>query len=187
MLALPADIDRPALIRALSSLGASFRRALRRELEAHALQVGEVPSHSKEVHAGRHDWAISQDEQGFWHKLVPARGRPIEATDADLDYLAAADELGLSPVWDALLNLAAQQLLRRFARRLPGFGLSQFDYLYSNFLAVSARADRGGDRYVVQLSRPPLALMLSLAGMTRTEYALPWRPGCRCALYAEES
>jgi hypothetical protein len=188
LLRLPADVDWHEVAHALAHLGSPARRTLRSGLEAQATEHGAEVGKAKVVRMGRYGWRIYQDELDYWHRLIPERGHQDETeADPDLEYLASPHELLLGPAWDAPLSLAAQQLLRRFARRLPGFSLSHFDYLYRNFLAMSARVEREGGRYVVRLSRPPLALMLNLTGMTRTEYELPWHPGCTCALYAEEA
>lgn len=186
LLGLPMDMDWHESTRALAHLGSPVRRALRSVLEEQAQDYGGMPDRNRVARAGRRTWRVFQDEAGYWHRLVPEReqGELAEA-DPDLAYLARPPGLRHGMAWDGLLSLASQQLLRRFARRLPGFGLSHCEYLYRNFLAMSARVEREGERYVVCLSRPPLALMLNLTGMTRTEYELPWQPGRYCMLYTE--
>lgn len=187
LLELPACSDWQALAQDLRRLGSPVRRRWRQGLEARAAELGGVAAEPKTVRWGQRHWRLASDDSGFWHELVPvAELNGTVETEVDLDYLKAPDELPWGRAWDALLSLAAQQLLRRFARRLPGFALSHCDYLYSNFLALSARVDKQGHRYVVRLSRPPLGLMLNLTGMTRCEYGLPWRPGCSFALFSEE-
>jgi hypothetical protein len=188
LLALPDGVDWHETSRALSRLGAPARRGLRARLETQAKEQGASATGRRTARAQRRAWHIEQDELGYWHRLLPAHGSGFSAkADPDLDYLALAPALPLGAAWDGVLSLAAQQLLRRFARRLPGFGLSHFDYLHRNFLAMAARVEREGEHYVVHLSRPPLALMLNLTSMTRTEYELPWHPGHTCALFAEDS
>ena len=188
LLGLPVNVDWQVLMHELAGLGMPARKALCDALAVLALEYGTEKSQTKEVQSGRLAWRISYDELEFWHGLVSvqAQERVLE-TDQDLEYLALPQEFSLACEWDALLSLGAQQLLRRFARRVPGFSLSHFDYLYRNFLAMTAQVERDGECYIVRLSRPPLALMLSITGMMRTAYDLPWRPGFTCALYPEEA
>jgi hypothetical protein len=84
-----------------------------------------------------------------------------------------------SPGWDPARNeaervwtAAAQNILRAFARRLPGFSRSGLDYLFRNFLDAVAAVEDRPDRRVVRLSRPPLDVVLSMAGLNRGSYSV---------------
>jgi hypothetical protein len=72
------------------------------------------------------------------------------------------------------LQPAAELVLARFARRLPGFANSTAPYLRRNFLAARARVSFLPDAIEASLSRPPLDLVLSMAGIGREQLTLPW-------------
>ena len=72
------------------------------------------------------------------------------------------------------LVAAADSVLAAFAHRLPGFAQSGAGYLRRTFLDVPASVDRESDRIVVRVSRPPLHVMLSVAGLLRRRYELSW-------------
>ena len=65
-------------------------------------------------------------------------------------------------------------MLERFSRRLPGFAGSSASYLRRNFLCGGATVELHPEAVRVSLERPPLDLVLGLAGMTRARVALPW-------------
>jgi hypothetical protein len=81
---------------------------------------------------------------------------------------------GLAPPVASACVAAADQVLAAFARRLPGFAGSSPEYLRRNFLSCTATAVFAPDAIRATLSRPPLHLVLSLAGMTRARFDLPW-------------
>lgn len=72
------------------------------------------------------------------------------------------------------LETAADALLGRFLRRLPGFAASGGDYVRKNFLSTHAAVELEPDRVVVTLSRPPLDLVLRMAGVNRGTRRWPW-------------
>src|SRR5262249_46254555 len=74
---------------------------------------------------------------------------------------------GVGAAWRRVLARAARLVLRRFARRLPGFGESTPPHLWRNFLAFDAVIENEDARVVVRCGRPPLHLVLTLTGMTR--------------------
>jgi hypothetical protein len=192
LLGLPGDIDWPAAGAALGALRPGALGGLRKGLRAHARDHGALPQLHKTVRAAGEDWRIDHDAEGYWHRIAVARpGRHRFAADADAHYLVSRLPLSLPlplpPAWQYLLCQAAQQVLRRFARRLPGFALSHLDYLQANFLCLPATVEMRGTQVVAGLGRPPLALMLDLAGMTRTTFDLPWHPGRTCVLHAERA
>ena len=74
----------------------------------------------------------------------------------------------LAPALSPLLHPAAALVLARFARRLPGFGNSSAGYLRCNFLAGRARVTFLPDMIEVSVGRPPLDLVLAMAGKNRS-------------------
>jgi hypothetical protein len=84
------------------------------------------------------------------------------------------------------LTIAAQQLLRGFAWRLPGFAESNLPYLSRNFLAFSATIEEDDTRRIVRIGRPPLHLILNMTGMTRQTYRLSWLDERPLALFQQE-
>ncbi|HEY3284059.1 MAG TPA: hypothetical protein VGN26_17455 [Armatimonadota bacterium] len=99
----------------------------------------------------------------------------------DLTSLALPRALGLRPALDRALSVPAQGVLRAFASRLPGFAHSGLPYLQGSFLDFRACLHEEESRRVVELSPPPLQLILNVAGLTRATYSLEWlddRPLC---------
>jgi hypothetical protein len=69
----------------------------------------------------------------------------------------------------------AARLLDAFAHRLPGLRGSSGLYLRRQFLQVSGTLELEPERLTVRLMRPPLAIVLTIAGMTGEQGPLPWR------------
>jgi hypothetical protein len=107
----------------------------------------------------------------------------LESLPADLDYLRMPRELRTTPTAERRLAVAAQRILRRFAQSLPGFELSGLSYLDRNFLAFDARVEATPERWVVQLSPPPLNLVLSMSGQTRATHRVSWLADREIVLY----
>jgi hypothetical protein len=103
---------------------------------------------------------------------IPGHRNP--EVDDDLDYLSLVVPLGLSVPTDASLSVVAIRVLRDFARRLPGFANSSAAYLERNFLDFGATIEDEPERRVVKLGRPPLNLVLGIAGRNRDSYTLAW-------------
>jgi hypothetical protein len=99
----------------------------------------------------------------------------------------------LDPVWRDLFGLpadlpladckawiaglpegATDAVLGGFARTLPGFAVSSPDYLRRNFLDCRARVTGTAELIEVELGRPPLDLVLGIAGLNRERLSLPW-------------
>ncbi len=74
----------------------------------------------------------------------------------------------------AVLSAAVVFLFSRFARRLPGFNRSTPNYLRCNFLGVRARVDFDLTRIRVQVSRPPLDVVLAMTTIASSRLNLPW-------------
>jgi hypothetical protein len=120
------------------------------------------------------DW---RDQRGVTTDFLTPRDKRRN----DLAYLALPRSFQLSRSLDLTLSVAARAVMRSFARRLPGFSGSHLPYLYGNFLDIHASVTDEADRRVVQLSQPPLDLILNMTGMVRQSYTLSWlgrRPMC---------
>jgi hypothetical protein len=74
-----------------------------------------------------------------------------------------------------LLEAGARRLLRRFARRLPGFAASGPAFLRTNFLSGRATLERGMHGWIARLGPTPLDLILRMSGLKRAAFEL--RPG----------
>lgn len=113
--------------------------------------------------------------------LIEHRDEPAPGTFAkDLDYLGPPRD-----PWDGLVTLLAARVLRRFAERLPGFAATSFAYLHANCLDIAADIEWQDERVLVHLQRPPLNLILNLAGANRGERRFDWLPGPPLALFAD--
>ena len=88
--------------------------------------------------------------------------------------VSAADVVAELNMAGKSLEIAANELLGRFLRRLRGFAASGGDYVRKNFLSTHAAVELEPDRVVVTLSRPPLDLVLSMAGVNRGVRRWPW-------------
>lgn len=118
-------------------------------------------------------------------QLQPLLDSPADKMAADLDYLCFPPELGCPRRLELALAAAAQSLLRLFAYKLTGFAHSSLDYLYSNFLDCHGAVTETAEQRVVCLGRPPLHLVLSMAGLNRCSYQFAWLGGRSCAIFPE--
>ena len=118
-----------------------------------------------------------------WIDELPARYSQLAA---DLAFLQLPAALRDKPAVDLALSLLAQQVLRRFAARLPGFARSSLPYLFANFLDFAATVEEEETRRVVRTSRPPLNMILSMTGICRSSYQLTWLDARPVALFQEE-
>ncbi|MEO6775559.1 MAG: hypothetical protein ABI467_21540, partial [Kofleriaceae bacterium] len=75
--------------------------------------------------------------------------------------------LDLASPADVALALAAQHVLRAFARRLPGFADSSPRFLYNGFLDFDATILEGEDAFHCRMGRPRLAALFGLTGALR--------------------
>ena len=136
--------------------------------------------------------SLWQDAQEYFPEadLLPiptgdARSSPL-AVARDLRYLEIPRALPAPKALDLTLSVIAQGVLRRFARKLSGFANSSLDYLNHNFFDISAAVQETDESRVVSLCRPPLHLVLSMAGLNRCNYRLNWLDGRPCAIFPEE-
>lgn len=98
----------------------------------------------------------------------------LESLGRELDQFSLPPEFGLSRARDRALTVVAQTVLRAFASKLPRFAWSSGPFLRENVFACTATVEEEPERYVVQLSRPPLQFLLNLTGLNRTQFTLPW-------------
>ena len=82
---------------------------------------------------------------------------------------------------DVALALAAQHVLRAFARRLPGFAESSPRFLYDSFLDFDATIIDSEDTFHCRVGRPRLAALFGLTGALRGR--LPIGDGRTLELY----
>jgi len=119
------------------------------------------------------------------NQLAGIRARLGKLSD-DLFYLTLPDSLRLAPALDSALTVAAQNLLRSFSWRLPGFAASSLSYLATNFLDFSGSLEEEPERRVVRLGRPLLHLVANLTGMSRQTYRLSWLDERPLSLFPED-
>jgi hypothetical protein len=110
----------------------------------------------------------------------------LDKLQDDLEFLRLPTCLKIARPLDRALSIAAQQLLRGLAWRLPGFAGSNLPYLSRNFLEFAATIEADDARHVVRIGRPPLHLILNMTGMTRQSYRLSWLDERPFALFQQE-
>lgn len=109
-----------------------------------------------------------------------------DAADTEADWLDISEKMDLSGDASLLLMLATQRVLRKFARRIPGFSRASFQHLHTNVLDVDASIDVEDDRTLVRVSRPPLDVMLNMTGINRSRPVLPWWDGPPLEIYPND-
>jgi hypothetical protein len=103
---------------------------------------------------------------------------PPRPTAAEDSYFSLADMVeGISDELDAAGSMWAQAVLRHFKRRLIGFESSTAQHLYRNFLSGGGFVRDTGDKIIVEIPPPALAIVLSIAGILEESYVLPWIEG----------
>jgi hypothetical protein len=123
------------------------------------------------------------DEAQRADEELPVRLAQLSEDDAYLDsFPGDSAPKGI----DRVLRVAAQNVLRAFARRLPGFSRSGFSYLHRNFLDLTAAVEDQPERRIVRLGKPPLNLILTMAGQNRLSYRAGWLDGRPLELYPQE-
>jgi hypothetical protein len=110
----------------------------------------------------------------------------LDKLQDDLEFLRLPAHLRIARPLGRALTIAAQQLLRGFAWRLPGFAGSNLPYLSRNFLAFGASIEEDDTRRIVRIGRPSLHLILNMTGMTRQTYRLSWLDERPLALFQQE-
>ncbi|HTX91835.1 MAG TPA: hypothetical protein VMC09_11540 [Anaerolineales bacterium] len=117
--------------------------------------------------------------------LAEVRAR-LSQVGEDWEYLQPPSHLAGSKAGSAAIALAARDVLHLFAGRLPGFSRSGPEYLFRNFLDFSASLEEGADRRIVRVGKPPLSLVLGMAGQNRQTYILDWLDDRPFELYQQE-
>lgn len=95
--------------------------------------------------------------------------RVADASNSDYESVTLK---GLAPIPRHLVALLAQNLLRSFARRLPGFANSTLGHLQTQTLTGSAKIKSSPESRDVECDPPPLSVLLNLAGVSRAEFTL---------------
>jgi len=126
---------------------------------------------------------------GRWlalHECLPPSAREVARHDP---VLAVAAGLPAAPEAAAVAELAgggradlawprlAADLLRRFARHLPGFERSSPAHLARNFVAGPSRVRVAPTGVTATLPRAPLQVALRVAGWDGSSHAVEWLPG----------
>jgi len=113
------------------------------------------------------------------HQLAgtPLTEADLRALLRDLVFLRLPAALRSSQRSELTFGVAARALLRNFSGRLMGFSQSGLEYLFGNFLDVPASVQTSSGQSIVRVGRPPLHIVLNLAGMNRQSYTLSWSPG----------
>ncbi len=117
-------------------------------------------------------------------KLETPSGFRLNNLAPDLEYLALPRDI-CPPAVDSALSVVAQSVMRRFAWKLPGFALSSLEYLHSNFLDCCAAVEQENGQQTICVGRPPLHLVLGIAGLNRCSYRLSWLGDRDCSIFPE--
>jgi hypothetical protein len=194
-----AGVEHDPLLRRLVGIASDERRSLDEWLDGAGAQLADFAVHLDQQ-ARRHATAVELGlarsgadsllvhvalPAGDWARLEPltAAGReslraasPTLATTRAhtrmLHHLGAPSAGDDTAKWPILV--AAQQVLRGFARRLPGFDESSPAYLYDNFLAFASTVEVRNGRTICRTGRPPLAALLGFTGALRGRIDVPW-------------
>jgi hypothetical protein len=110
----------------------------------------------------------------------------LDSIPHDQTYLSLSKPFNFSRYFDFTLSIVAQNILRGFASRLPGFAGSSLPYLYTNFLDFTASIEKEPERSVVRIGRPPLNLVLNMTGINRNTYNLSWLDKRPFVLFQED-
>src|SRR6185503_9252665 len=141
---------------------------------------------------------VAAEPVGEWLAFAPLtrqlravlRSSPV--ADGGTHSLAAARASAQALAWlgpdlaspiDRALTACAQQVLRAFARRLPGFSGSSLSFLYDSFLDFDATVLEAGGTFHCRVGRPRLAAVFGLTGALRGR--LPIGGGHALELYPE--
>jgi len=121
----------------------------------------------------------------IWSRLKDdIGGEQLAASDDDFLTLPSAMIGGDEAV--SAVAAIGNQVLRHFAAMLPGFSQSSALHLFINFLDVRASLEDEPTRRVVRLGRPPLDLVLRMAGIGGGVIVLPWLDSRAFTLFPEE-
>ena len=110
----------------------------------------------------------------------------VDRIGAEVEWLKLPASIGAPRAFELALAVAAQGVLRDFAWRLPGFARAGLPHLWVNFLAIDAHVEYDARRIAAVLGKPPLAPVMSMAGMMRATYRLAWCGERAIALFPAE-
>lgn len=129
--------------------------------EFHDVSCGQVPTMLDRLTGSEMDAMQSPDSVSS----IPWSARLAIARRARDDWRYLTMDWGLPEPWQRLFTQMAQIVLRRFAYRIPGFTGASLPYVFSNFLAGSGTFET--ESGCLQLSRPPLHILLNITGIGR--------------------
>jgi hypothetical protein len=114
---------------------------------------------------------VSAVEQATGQAGYLVTAEPSDAAAADLAWLAPADDVDLA------LALMARAAMQHLARRLLGFERAAMPYLVERFLPPGGAVLVNDASIVADLPRPPLHVVLTMAGLDSFTYSVPWHKG----------
>ncbi len=114
---------------------------------------------------------------------VPVLAKRQSSLAEDFEFLAFPAGSSFSAMSDNLLSCFAQQVLRDFSHRLPGFSHASLAYLHKNFLHTGIRIKQQENDYVVNIDAPPLNVLLTTTGLVRQQFTLSWQHERNYRLY----
>jgi hypothetical protein len=129
------------------------------------------------------------NDAGLAREPLPpdTKGRAAaDKVDESLAHLTLPRELGLPLSADLAVSVVAQNVMRSFAWRLPGFAASGLPHVQRNFLDCRATIEEEPTRRIVRMGRPPLALILNITGMLRATYRISWLDARPFVLFPED-
>jgi len=119
---------------------------------------------------GAEDDGLTEGSEERGESVAPAT-RTLHAADFEALWLGRRFQLSVAA--RCALSALAQNALKAFAYRVPGFARSSVGYLWKNFLSMSATLTMDGERITAHLSKVPLSVMLAMTGVTRGRLQLP--------------
>ncbi|HET9579137.1 MAG TPA: hypothetical protein VFP44_14995, partial [Usitatibacter sp.] len=171
-------LDLPAAREWLDTLGGERRRGLERMFAGDP--AGRRADAWHRVELAGSAWRVRIDEGGTWRACTRACGATASAECDDTQAQAVADDLDYllgaatgRSAWPRTIAVAAQRVVHAFLQRIPGFARTHLRHARRNFLEAAATVEPEDARIVVRLARPPLALMLNLAGLNRGQRRWP--------------
>ncbi len=108
--------------------------------------------------------------------------RPLSLAE-DFKFLAFPKKPSFFALADNMLSCFAQQVLRDFSHRLPGFAHASLAYLHKNTLHTSIHIKQHENDFDIHIDAPPLNVLLSMTGITRQQFTLSWQNERNYRLY----
>lgn len=101
----------------------------------------------------------------------------------DFKFLSFPKEPPFFALADNMLSCFAQQVLRDFSHRLPGFAHASLVYLHKNILHTSIHIKQHENDFDIHIDAPPLNVLLSMTGISRQQFTLSWQNERNYRLY----